>query len=61
MKYLISIVLTFLSVLAFMKLLFLLNKGNTVANVFAIIGIFLLGYIIARTKLFTQLNLKKKL
>lgn len=58
MKYLISIVLTFLSVLAFMKLLFLLNKGNTVANVFAIIGIFLLGYIIIKTKLFTQIKLK---
>ena len=58
MKYLISIVLTFLSVLAFMKLLFLLNKGNTVANVFAIIGIFLLGYLIIKTKLFTQIKLK---
>lgn len=60
MKYIISIVFMFLSVLAFMKLLFLLNMGNTVANVFAIVGIFLLGYIIARTKLFTQLKPKKK-
>lgn len=41
-----------------MKLLFLLNKGNTIANVFAIIGIFLLGYIIFKTKLFTQIKSK---
>lgn len=60
MKYLISVVLTFLSVLAFMKLLFLLNKGNTIANVFAIIGIFLLGYLIIKTKLFTQIKSKTK-
>jgi hypothetical protein len=58
MKYLISVVLTFLSVLAFMKLLFLLNKGNTIANIFAIIGIFLLGYLIIKTKLFTQIKSK---
>lgn len=60
MKYLISIVFTFLSVLAFMKLLFLLNKGNTIANVFAVIGIFLLGYLIIKTKLFTQIKFKSK-
>lgn len=60
MKYLISVILTFLSVLAFMKLLFLLNKGNTVANVFAVIGIFLLGYLIIKTKLFTQIKFKSK-
>ena len=60
MKYLISIAFTFLSVLAFMKLLFLLNKGNTVANVLAVIGIFLLGYLIIKTKLFTQIKFKSK-
>lgn len=60
MKYLISVTLTFLSVLAFMKLLFLLNKGNTIANVFAVIGIFLLGYLIIKTKLFTQIKFKSK-
>lgn len=60
MKILISVVLTFLSVLAFMKLLFLLNKGDTIANIFAIIGIFLLGYVIIKTKLFTQIKSKTK-
>lgn len=60
MKVLISVVLTFLSVLAFMKLLFLLNKGDTMANIFAIIGIFLLGYVIIKTKLFTQIKSKTK-
>ena len=54
MKYLISIIGIFCSVLIFMKLLSMLNAGNTLMNIAGLIGIFLLGFVIGKTKLFTK-------
>lgn len=58
MKYLSPIIGIFLSIIIFMKLLHLLNVGNTFVNVVGIVLLFLLGYVIVKTRVFTKFKNK---
>jgi len=50
----------FLSVLAVMKLLIPLNKGNTIGTICAMVGIATIIIIIIKTRLFTNFTFKTK-
>jgi threonine/homoserine/homoserine lactone efflux protein len=58
-KYFIVPVGIFLSIIAMMNLITLLNKANTLVNVLAILGIVLVLYIAIKTKLFTNFKYKQ--
>ncbi len=59
MKLLGVILGIFMSIILIMQFMSLLNKGNIIFNVLGLIGIFLVGFIIAKTKLFTSFKTKK--
>ena len=59
-RILISILLSFFSVVAVMKLLTSLNKGNLIYNTIAIVGLFFVVYFTIRTKCYTNFNFKTK-
>lgn len=59
-KILVSAILTFISIIVMMKLLITLNKGDLILNTLAIAGIVTLVYIITKTRVFTNFNLKTK-
>lgn len=59
-KIMLAILGTFLSIIAFMKLLTSLNEGNLILNTLAIAGIVSLVFLIIKTRLFTKLNFKTK-
>lgn len=50
----------FLTVLAVMKLLIPLNRGNNVATILAITGLAVIIIILIKTRVFTQFNFKNK-
>jgi hypothetical protein len=58
-KILVSTILTFLSIIATMKLLISLNKGDLVLNTLAIAGVVNIIYLVIKTRVFTNFNFKK--
>jgi lipopolysaccharide export LptBFGC system permease protein LptF len=59
MKYLLTILCFFISIIIFMKSLSLLNKGSLILPILGISIIYLIFYTIIKTKLFTKLKFKK--
>ncbi len=59
-KVLAFVIGNFLSLVAFMKLLITLNKGDLIYNVLALAGIVLLGALLIKTRAFTKFNFKNK-
>jgi lipopolysaccharide export LptBFGC system permease protein LptF len=59
MKYLLTILCLFISIIIFMKSLSLLNKGSIILPILGISIIYLIFYTIIKTKLFTKLKFKK--
>lgn len=60
MKYLSMLVGSFISIIVIMNCLPLLNKGSTVTNVIGIILVFLVVYVVIKTRLFTSFKFKRK-
>lgn len=59
-KTLIFVICNFLSLIAVMKLLILLNKGDLIYNILALAGIVILLSLVVKTRLFTTFNFKNK-
>lgn len=59
MKFIISVILTTISIFLLMHLLVSLNKGNYVLNIAALFAILIIGYIAVKTNLFTKFKFKK--
>jgi hypothetical protein len=59
-KILVATLGNFLSLLALMKLLITLNKGDLIYNILALSGIVILLSVVVKTRLFTKFNFKTK-